>query len=154
MRPGRNPRYLAWIRTLPCLVCGKSSGVEAAHTGPHGIGQKSPDSSAIPLCVRHHRRGRDSYHELGPRTFERHHRLDLRAVVEHLNAKPLIRIELGMFVGRYRGNDYVLGPTQEGLRPAIRRVLTIKREDRTWHIQDGSAVGDYLRIRERLQARL
>jgi hypothetical protein len=40
---------------------------------------------------------------------------------------PSIRIELDMFVGLYRDNDYVLGPTQEGLRPAIRRVLTIKR---------------------------
>jgi hypothetical protein len=30
-----------------------------------------------------------------------------------------------MVVGLYRDNDYVLGPTQEGLRPAIRRVLTI-----------------------------
>jgi hypothetical protein len=90
----------------------------------------------------------------GPRTFECHHRLDLRAVVEHLNAKPSIRIELGMYVGRYRDNDYVLGPTQEGLRPAIRRVLTIKREDRAWHTQDRPAVRDYLRIRERLQAKL
>ena len=28
---------------------------EAAHTGPHGLGQKSSDLSAIPLCRVHHR---------------------------------------------------------------------------------------------------
>jgi hypothetical protein len=51
MRPTRNLKYLAWIRTQPCLVCGRTGGIEAAHTGPHGVGQKSPDTSAIPLCA-------------------------------------------------------------------------------------------------------
>src|SRR4029077_584023 len=66
-RPVRNPKYLASIRTLPCLVCGARRGIEASHTGPHGLGQKSPDTSAIPLCITHHRTGKDSYHKLGPR---------------------------------------------------------------------------------------
>jgi hypothetical protein len=39
-------------------------GLEASHTGPHGIGQKSPDFSAIPLSAKHHRTGTDSYHRL------------------------------------------------------------------------------------------
>ena len=65
MKSPRNPRYLAWIRTQPCCVCGAKRGIEASHTGPHGIGQKSPDSSAIPLCAKHHRTGADSYHRLG-----------------------------------------------------------------------------------------
>ena len=69
MKPGRNPRYLAWIRTQPCCVCGARRGIEASHTGPHGLGQKSPDTSAVPLCTRHHRTGNDSYHRLGPRKF-------------------------------------------------------------------------------------
>ena len=68
-KPARNPKYLAWIRTHPCVVCGGSRGIEASHTGPHGLGQKSPDSSAIPLCAKHHRTGNDSYHKLGPRKF-------------------------------------------------------------------------------------
>ena len=63
--PVRNPRYLAWIRTLPCLICGARRSIEASHTGPHGLGQKSPDSSAIPLCTKHNRTGKDSYHKLG-----------------------------------------------------------------------------------------
>jgi hypothetical protein len=130
MKPTRHPKYLAWIRTLPCLVCGRTSGVEAAHTGPHGIAQKSADTSAIPLCVRHHRTGRDSYHKLGPRAFERRHGLDLRTIVARLNEKPSVRIELGMFVGKYRGEDFVLGPVQMGIQSAIRQVLSTKREDR------------------------
>ena len=45
MKPQRNPRYLAWIRTQPCWVCGSTRAIEASHAGTHGIGQKSPDSS-------------------------------------------------------------------------------------------------------------
>ncbi len=57
MKPPRNPHYLAWIRTLPCVVCGSTGWIEASHTGPHGLGQKSSDYSAIPLCAKHHRTG-------------------------------------------------------------------------------------------------
>ena len=115
MKPARSPKYLAWIRTLPCLVCGRAIGVEAAHTGPHGIGQKSADTSAIPLCVQHHRTGRDSYHRLGRRIFEQRYQLDIRAVVARLNSKPSIRIKSNAFVGRYQGEDYFLG-NAEGRR--------------------------------------
>ena len=146
MQPARNPRYLAWIRTLPCLVCGKTMGIEA-----------SPDISAIPLCARHHRTGRDSYHKLGARAFERHHRLDLRAVVARLNAKAFIRIEFGSFVADYLGDPYVLGPVSIGVHSAVRQALAIKRQDRSWQSLEKTAepdVGSFLRIRARLQARL
>jgi hypothetical protein len=69
MKPQRKSRYLAWIRTQPCVVSAVPRGIEAADTGPHGLGQKSPNSSAIPLCYKHHRTGQDSYHKLGPRRF-------------------------------------------------------------------------------------
>ena len=49
MKPLRHPGYLQWIRTLPCSVCRTSRAVEAAHTGPHGLSQKSSDLCAIPL---------------------------------------------------------------------------------------------------------
>ena len=55
MKPRRDSKYLQWIRTLPCSVCGSTRNIEAAHTGAHGLGQKAPDSSAIPLCITHHR---------------------------------------------------------------------------------------------------
>ena len=154
LKPTRKPKYLAWIRTQPCLVCGKTSGVEAAHTGPHGMAQKSSDTSAIPLCPRHHRTGRDSYHRLGPRAFEMQHGLDLRAVVARLNAKPTIRVEGGSFVGRYRDEEFLLGPLQIGLRSAVRAILGIKREDRAFGFgpdNPGIVIQDFFRVRERLQ---
>ena len=39
LKPTRNLKYLAWIRTQSCIVCGRIGGIEAAHTGPHGIEQ-------------------------------------------------------------------------------------------------------------------
>jgi hypothetical protein len=117
MKPQRNPRYLAWIRTQPCCVCGSRKAIEASHTGPHGIGQKSPDTSAIPLCAKHHRTAADSYHRLGPRKFSAQHNLDIPAIVRRLNLKPTIRIEAGWFVtyleakGACWGKDHPAAPT-------------------------------------------
>ena len=130
MKPQRNPRYLAWIRSQPCCVCGITRTIEAAHTGPHGLGQKSPDSSAIPLCRNHHRTGTDSYHQLGPRKFAQIHSLDLRAIVRRLNAKPEIRIESGSFIAHFEGQHYVLGKTEAGIGPAVRKAVELCRQDR------------------------
>jgi hypothetical protein len=130
MKPERNPRYLAWIRTQPCCVCGSTRGIEASHTGPRGLGQKSPDSSAIPLCAKHHRTGDDSYHRLGPRKFSENHNLDIPSIVRRLNTKPTIRIESGRFIAQLEGNDYVLGNTAVGISAAVRKAVQLCREDR------------------------
>jgi hypothetical protein len=131
MEPVRNPGYLQWIRTLPCSVCRTRRAVEAAHTGPHGLSQKSSDLSAIPLCGRHHRTGDDSYHKLGPRKFAEVHRLDLRGIVAGLSAKPSIRVESGSFVGRLGDREYELGSTEGGVARAIRRMSEIRRDVET-----------------------
>jgi hypothetical protein len=128
MKPVRNPGYLRWIRSLPCVVCRTTRAVEAAHTGPHGLGQKSSDLSAIPLCGRHHRTGDDSYHRLGPRKFAEVHQLNIRAIVARLSARPFIRVESGAFVGRFGDQEYELGPTEAGLARAIRRMSQLRRE--------------------------
>jgi hypothetical protein len=128
MKPARNPGYLRWIRTLPCAVCRTARTVEAAHTGPHGLGQKSSDWSAIPLCARHHRTGDDSYHRLGPRRFAEVHQLNIRAIVARLSARPNIRVESGTFVGRFGDQEYELGSTAAGLALAIRRMSDLRRE--------------------------
>src|SRR5258707_15596220 len=117
MKPARIFRYLAWIRTQTCCVCGSKRAIEASHTGPHGIGQKSPDSSAIPLCASHHRTGADSYHRLGPRKFAKTHNLDIPAIVRRLNLKPTIRVEAGWFVTYLGDRKYVLGKVDAGMRP-------------------------------------
>jgi len=132
VKPTRNSRYLAWIRTLPCIVCGVRRGIEASHTGPHGLGQKSPDSSAIPLCARHHRTGNDSYHRLGPRRFAQVHDLDIGEIVSRLNTKPFIRVEAGFFIGHLEDQHYLLGRTSDGLAPAVRKMVRMCGEDRLW----------------------
>ena len=128
MEPVRNPGYLQWIRTLPCSVCRTRRAVEAAHTGPHGLSQKSSDLSAIPLCGRYHRTGDDSYHKLGPRKFAEAHRLNIRAIIAGLSAKPSIRVESGSFVGRLGDREYELGRTEGGVARAIRRMRELRRE--------------------------
>jgi hypothetical protein len=128
VKPVRNPRYLRWIRTLPCSVCRTTRAIEAAHTGPHGLSQKSSDLSAIPLCEKHHRTGCDSYHKLGPRKFAEVHRLNIPAIVGRLIAKPVIRVESGSFVGRFRDQEYDLGSTEAGVARAIRRLNELRRE--------------------------
>jgi len=128
VKPVRQPGYLDWIRTLPCSVCRTTRSVEAAHTGPHGLSQKSSDLSAIPLCARHHRTGDDSYHKLGPRKFSEVHRLDIPAIVARLSAKPFIRVESGSFIGRSGDQEYELGPTHAGLPRAIRKMSELRRE--------------------------
>lgn len=130
MKPIRNPQYLVWIRTQPCIVCGARRGIEAAHTGPHGLGQKSPDTSVIPLCVGHHRTRKDSYHRLGPRRFAQIHNLDLQEIVRRLNTKPMIRVEAGAFIGYLEDQQYILGPTAEGIAPAVRKMVRFCGEDR------------------------
>jgi hypothetical protein len=59
-----DPEYLAWLRTLPCAVCGDDTSTEAAHLRvgsindgkPYtGMAEKSSDKWALPLCSRHHR---------------------------------------------------------------------------------------------------
>ena len=90
--PARSSAYLAWIRTLRCVVCQRPPSeyfrIEAAHTnvlGPRGLGQRSSDFSAIPLCHGHHQGDRDSYHRLGERLFAEAHRVCLRELVLALN---------------------------------------------------------------------
>ena len=92
--PARCPEYLAWIRTLGCVVCSRVSGgltvIEAAHTnalGPRGMGQKTSDFSAIPLCSGHHRGSPDSYHRLGEKEFSDQHRIDLEDMVRALQSR-------------------------------------------------------------------
>ena len=92
--PDRSAEYLAWIRTLGCVVCSRVSGaatvVEAAHTnalGPRGIGQKTSDFSAIPLCSAHHRENLDSYHLLGEKKFSHTHGIDLHGLVPELQSR-------------------------------------------------------------------
>jgi hypothetical protein len=94
------------------------------------LGQKSPDTSAIPLCPKHHRTGNDSYHKLGPRKFSDIHGLDIPEIVRRLSRKPIIRIEAGTFVGYMEDEQYVLGEIANGIVPAVQKMIRLGIEQR------------------------
>lgn len=97
--PLKDAKYLAFVRTIPCVVCilpwrieksgvsysnVQESSTESAHVGERGLGQKCSDRETIPLCSAHHRTGRDSHHILG-KGFFAHHGLDKEKIIAELN---------------------------------------------------------------------
>ena len=102
LKIGKDPVYLKWLHTLPCVVCVALSGqdcehrtthiwqntpTEAAHIGIRGLSQKCPDREAIPLCSTvHHREGPESAHKLG-KAFWSHHGLDPKKLIADLNER-------------------------------------------------------------------
>ncbi len=53
----RSAKYLKWVKSLPCCICG-SPADDAHHligVGLGGMGMTAPDSMAIPVCRGHHR---------------------------------------------------------------------------------------------------
>lgn len=74
-KTARSEKYLRWIRTHKCLVFHDCRGpVQAAHlNGKRGMGIKTSDFFAVPLCDRHHKQ----QHTLGIATFAERYRLDL-----------------------------------------------------------------------------
>lgn len=53
----RSPKYLAWVKTLCCVMCGAPAD-DAHHiigTGNHGgMGTKAGDGLVMPMCRHHH----------------------------------------------------------------------------------------------------
>jgi len=48
--PNRFPKYLKWLKTLPCMCCGTKDDITAAHLAVSNFGRKGDDSSCVPLC--------------------------------------------------------------------------------------------------------
>lgn len=67
--PARDKKYLAVIRTLPCLVCLREPCGEAAHvrmsTGRNTLARKPSDFRTVSLCHRDHMQ----QHEEGERQY-------------------------------------------------------------------------------------
>lgn len=55
--------YMAFIKTLPCMCCGRKYGTEAAHCGDRPFGQKCSDMETLPLCKDDHTEGKHSIHK-------------------------------------------------------------------------------------------
>ena len=56
-KPWRSTKYLLWVKSLPCAVCGNLQ-VEAHHLkgcgGFSGVGLRASDCLAVPLCRKCH----------------------------------------------------------------------------------------------------
>lgn len=89
----RSDSYRKWIRSLPCLICSRSSKeqqlarewggyvglrTEACHTGEHGLGTKSDDIRCLPLCGYHHQAPLRGMDRIGPQAFEERHNIELK----------------------------------------------------------------------------
>lgn len=83
-RRGRveDPKYLAWIRTLPCVVQDRDcrGRIDPHHVGRFGRGRDN-DYNAIPLCRRHY----DLIHEIHRRAFAARFALSFEAAIAGLN---------------------------------------------------------------------
>ena len=71
-------KYLAWIRTKPCLACGATEGIQAHHCWCSGKKNHGNDRLVVPLCVSCHTFGKHAYHNIGHERFEEHWNLDLK----------------------------------------------------------------------------
>ena len=96
--PRRRERlYLMWLRRWPCVACmaGLPDGggvIEAAHPKfgmglrrrEFGVGEKSHDRFAVPLCSKHHRTGSHAEHR-GQRAFWARLGIDVADFADALN---------------------------------------------------------------------
>ena len=129
MKPVRDPAFLAFVRSLPCSICYRTRGVEAAHIGRRGMAQKSSDREAIPLCSLHHR----EQHRIGLRQFSTSYELDIPALVEQLNQRPYIFIKPvplpePHYFADYRDECFRLFPVCNGIAESIELAKELCRE--------------------------
>jgi hypothetical protein len=78
--PDQAESYRDWIRQQPSCVSESPRHVEACHTGPHGLWQKSSGYTCIPLTHEEHM----ELHWMGPRKFQYKCRIDFDVVIEGL----------------------------------------------------------------------
>ena len=64
-----DPEFLAAIRQLLCLACGRAAPSEAHHVRSRGAYGGDDAWNVIPLCAQHHTLGKDAWHRIGPLLF-------------------------------------------------------------------------------------
>ena len=127
--PVRDPRYLSWIRSLPCAACGSVFNIDAAHTGLRGLGQKADDRSCIPLCRRHHdRRQPYSIHKLGLAKFSQRFNINIPLLVARLSEPPQMRMEAGRYTAFVDGEKFILGTVASGAKASLEQLRDMRRE--------------------------
>ena len=53
----KSKKYINWVKSLPCCVCGTDQEITAHHLighGTKGTGIKSDDRLTMPMCFEHH----------------------------------------------------------------------------------------------------
>ena len=79
-----NPAYRAWIRSLACVVAGCRQPPECCHYRTkrlaRGRDHDGDTGNTFPACHAHHA----EQHQVGIRSFQARHRLDLGQMVRHL----------------------------------------------------------------------
>lgn len=58
----KDPKRLAWVRSLPCVFDSDAclGPTQAHHPTGAGLALKAPDDKAFPLCVLHHAQRHDA----------------------------------------------------------------------------------------------
>jgi hypothetical protein len=69
-KPVKDSAYLKFVRCFPCIACGSTRRVEAAHIGPHAYSERSSDFTALPICFDCHQGGKEALHKIGPERFQ------------------------------------------------------------------------------------
>lgn len=113
--PERNPRYLAWLRELPCIITSRAP-VHAHHVrlrrgpggGLYGFGQSGkrvPDWQCVPLCPHKH----DELHAANEADFWKAHGLDPLCIAGALSGywrfggrDPVAAHRAALLLGRVR----------------------------------------------------
>ncbi len=49
-KPARAAHYLAFVRQLPCCICGAPEPSDPHHVGKHAMGRKTDDYRCVPVC--------------------------------------------------------------------------------------------------------
>lgn len=90
-----DPAHLAFIRTLPCLVSGRTDRVEAAHLR-YGdpayrkpktpMARKPDDRWAVPLCAYLHRESPEAQHQSNERVWWEGHGFEVLQVAIYLHS--------------------------------------------------------------------
>lgn len=117
---GRSPRkhdggHLAFIRTLPCLSCGKEPAGEAAHvrmtSAAHGkpnagVGNKPDDKWTVPLCHWCHVEGPQGQHRVGEKPFWSRLGMNPLPICEELHEATGDRERAGNVIIHAKGGAY------------------------------------------------
>lgn len=125
MKPPRDEKHRAFIRSLPCSVprC-LATFIECCHIGPHGMSQKASDYSTGPLCRKHHKEC-----DANPRAFTAKYGISMPAIARRLTQKIVMRVEAGHFAAYFETERYVAGPVEIGAWQAWERA---QRYFRAW----------------------